>query len=162
MRRRCESVPNNWRHSIGTDKRGRPRHPPRIAAETTRFYWHTTMFAGSRTSPTEISFTTATNLDSSEPQDATAVMVHSFERRTNSIADDARRLNTTRRSRVIQNHSKIERTRRDLNPRHLGPEPSTLSTELRALTRPTVLATKTLLELRPPRRTLPRPLLHRR
>ena len=27
-----------------------------------------------------------------------------------------------------------ERARRDLNPRHLGPEPRTLSTELRALT----------------------------
>ena len=37
-----------------------------------------------------------------------------------------------RRCPVTTHRSKTERARRDLNPRHLGPEPSTLSTELRA------------------------------
>ena len=34
---------------------------------------------------------------------------------------------------LVAENDAAERTRRDLNPRHPGPEPGTLSTELRAL-----------------------------
>ena len=51
----------------------------------------------------------------------------------NSEPDGSERTLRVRELRRASDERSEERARRDLNPRHLGPEPSTLSTELRAL-----------------------------
>lgn len=56
----------------------------------------------------------------------------SFDDRTKSNSTAKVGLYTTRRRLLDSGRSRIERARRDLNSRHLGPEPSALSTELRA------------------------------